>query len=229
MANLARLASDDDNPAFMGARNPDDLCHVRFYNWPLKNNFMSEKEGRPVFDSVVFVEIHTPGNQLNIIQRPKYKNDENRFPRQWQFFTNSNSSDPAKQGTPLAQWPFLDVAKVEMLRAMKFFTVEQIAFSSDEQISHLGMLAGMAPTSFRDKAKAYLTVAKDSNAVAKAAEEVKARDEKIAELEAKLNALADRVASPEEAPKPSKKKYVMTEEHKAKMKAAREAAKAKHA
>lgn len=234
MANLSALASDENNTEFQGARDPDSLLHVRFYEKAIKNNFATEKEGRPIFDSIIFVEIHTPGNQLNIIDRPKFQQDEFRFPKQWQFYKNTHSEDPAKQGTPLNQWPILDVAKAEMLKAMKFFTVEQIAFSSDDQINGIGMLAGMNPLAFRDKAKAYLEVAHDSNAVSKAKDELKARDDKIAELEAKLNTLVDKLT---QAPvpivepvisndHPIKKKYIMTQEHKEKIKAAREAKRA---
>src|ERR1035437_7478036 len=141
MANLAMLASDDNNPEFAGARNPDSLLHVRFYERALPNNFRSVEEGRPIYDNITFIEIHTPGNQLNIIDRPKRQEDELRFRPQWQFFKDAHSDDPAKQGTPLSQWPLVDIAKAEMLKALKFFTVEQVAFASDEQIAHIGMLA----------------------------------------------------------------------------------------
>lgn len=188
MANLAMLATDDNNPEFVGARNPDSLLHVRFYERALANNFQSEKQGRPIFDTVVFIEIHTPGNQLNIIDRPKIKQDEFRFLQQWQHYVATHSDDPAKQGTPLSQWPLLDVAKVEMLRAMKFFTVEQIAYASDEQINHLGMLAGMSPLSFRDRAKAYLEVARDASVVS-------AREAELKDANAKLEAQAVEMAA----------------------------------
>jgi len=236
MANLSRLATDDDNPEFVGAMNPDDLLHVRFYERALPNNFMTLKEGRPIFDTLIFCEIHTPGNNLNIIDRPKCGRDEMRFPRQWLHYKNTHSEDPSKQGTPLSVWPLLDISKVEMLKAMKFFTVEQIAFASDEQIGHIGMLAGMAPMSFRNKAKSYLEVARDSNIVNKREEELKATQIKLAEVEsrhavemaemnAKLNAVLDKLTNPP-ASTPieiARKKYVMTTEHKAKLKAARDA------
>lgn len=231
MANLALLASDEGNPEFMGARNPDSLLHVRFYERALQNNFRTEQEGRPIFDTIVFLEIHTPGNQLNVIDRPKRAEDEHRFRAQWQFFKDTHSDDPAKQGTPLSQWPLIDVAKAEMLKAQKFFSVEQIAFASDEQIKHLGMMAGMDPYAFRDRAKAYLAVARDSTIVTKQADALKASEDKIAAMEtahkeemdalnAKLNAVLDKLSA---SPSPEKKqKRTMTAEHKAALKAGRE-------
>jgi hypothetical protein len=224
MANLSMLATDENNADFVGARNPDDLLYVRFHEVPLQNNFQTEKQGRPIFDTIIFTEITTPGNQLNIIDRPKNSQDEFRFPRQWAHYKNTHSEDPAKQGTPLSQWPMLDVAKIEMLRAMKFYTVEAVAYASDEQIMHLGMLAGMAPLTFRDRAKAYLEVARDANAVSKKDEELKETKAKLAELEAKMNALLEAKVAPVEKPKRQ-----MSEEHKAALKAGREAAKLRKA
>jgi len=233
MANLSVLASDENNTDFMGARDPDSLLHVRFYERAIPNNFMTEQEGRPIFDPMVFIEIHTPGNQLNIIDRPKMKNDEFRFSKQWNFYQQTHSNDPAKQGTPLSQWPLIDIAKAEMLKAQKFFTVEQIAFSSDEQINHIGMLAGMNPLAFRDKAKAYLEVARDSSAVSKQAEALKASEARLAEIEAKhqaemqemnakLNALLEKITAPAVVLTEAKPKRTMSPEHKAKLKAGRE-------
>ena len=252
MANLSTLASDANNPEFVGAMNPDSLLHVRFYERALPNRYQTQLQQRPIYDNVVFIEIHTPGNQLNIIERPKINSDERRFPLQWAHFKNVHSDDPAKQGTPLAQWPLLDVAKAEMLKAMKFFTVEQIAYASDEQIGHIGMLAGMSPLAFRDKAKAYLEAARGAATISQKDEELKKAKEELETMKAQIAELmAAKTEAQAPAPQPvppvapppvappkdeferakekHRKKYVMTEEHKAKLKAAREAAqKAKH-
>jgi uncharacterized protein YhbP (UPF0306 family) len=72
----------------------------------------------------------------------------------------------------------------ETLRAMKFYTVESVAFASDDQISKIGLSAGMAPMVFRDRAKAFLTVAKDATAMAKKEEETAELKKRLAELEA---------------------------------------------
>jgi hypothetical protein len=69
----------------------------------------------------------------------------------------------------------------------------------------------MAPTSFRDRAKAYLEVAKDANAVSKRDEELKALKAAAAEAEArhraeldevngKLNAVLERLSQPAAKP-----------------------------
>jgi hypothetical protein len=241
MANLMQLATDDNNPDFVGARNPDDVLFVRFYVRPLQNNFQTEAQGRPIFDDIIFIEIQTPGNQLNIIDRPKMGNDERRFPKQWAYFQNTHSNDAGKQGTPFSAWPLMTPSQVEMLKAHKFHMIEQVAFGSDAAIANLGMSMGMAPYAFRERCKSYLDVAKDTNALVKKEEALKASEAKVADLEAKhkeeinalntkLNAIIERMAQPQVAAqkeeKPARKKYVMTPEHKAKMKQAREARKA---
>mgnify|MGYP003393710172 FL=1 len=232
------VASDENNPEFMGARNPDDLLWIRFYDRACPNEWKSNEQDRPVFDNIVYIEIHTPGNQLNIIDRAALKADKFRFPKQWAFYEQTHSGDPAKQGTPLSQWPLLTIADVEMLRAQKFFSVEQIAFASDEQVGKIGMFAGTNGMGLRIKAKNFLTVAKDNSAFNKQAEELKARDDKITAMEAKqaesetkhteeMKAMQEKMdAILSKLSEPAKPKYVMTAEHKAKLKAAREAKKA---
>ena len=56
------LASDDNNPEFMGARDPDSVLSVTFYMKAVKNNFESAKQNRPIFDDRLFVRIVPPGD-----------------------------------------------------------------------------------------------------------------------------------------------------------------------
>jgi hypothetical protein len=148
------LASDDANQQFVGARNPDDILHVTFYVKVMKNNFASEQEGRPIFQNEQWVRIMIPGNNLSIIDTPVSDRHKHRFPRQWQQFTNSQEVSPVS-GTPVTEWPAVERSRAEELKAMKFFTVEQIAECSDQQIQALGMDAH----TLRQKAKAFLAKA----------------------------------------------------------------------
>lgn len=169
---MALLASDMNNPEFAGASNPDAALAVKFHVKPVKNNIRSESEGRPIFEDVIFCEICTPGNALNIIDVPAREDHKQRFPLHWAHFKNTQGGDAREIGTPLSQWPLLSVSQVEELRALKFFTVESIANASDQQIGNIGMAGGMAPVSFRQRAKNFLMAAKDESALAKQAEEV---------------------------------------------------------
>ncbi len=185
--------NNPENPEYNGARNPDDALYVRFYERPRHNAFRSEEEQRPIYDMVIYIEINTPGNPLNVIDTPARPEHERRFPRQWAWFKNNNSDSTDKNGTPLSAWPALTAASVEELKHLKFFTIEQIAMASDDQIQRIGMHAGMQPHIFRQRANSFLQLAKDAAVNAKQASEIEAlkakdaaRDREMAELRALL-------------------------------------------
>ena len=180
------LASDMQNPEFLGATNPDALLHVIFYTKAVHQPFESEKQGAPIFKDEVFVKIHTPGNQLNIIDRIVVEDDKRRFPLHWARFKEMNGDSEVVVGTPVAEWPMLTRAQGEALRAMKFFSVEQIAGASDEAITKIGMSVGMSALAFREKAKNFLKAAKGAAEVERQSEELAKRDKVIAEMQAQL-------------------------------------------
>ncbi len=176
------LETDVANPNFQGARNPDDLLWVQFTTKPIQNNFLTVAQNRPIFEDQTWIEIRVPGNQLLTIERPIEQSDQFRFPRQWAYFKQTNGADGQNVGTPLTQWPLLRPSQIEELKALRFYTVEQVAFASDEQLQRMGMGPGMAPSAFRERAKMYLESANDSAFAVKQAEEIKARDKKIEDL-----------------------------------------------
>lgn len=181
------LASDDANTQFLGARNPDSALHVRFYSRPVQNHFKTRKEGTPIFEDIIYVEIHTPGNQLNVIDVPAREDHKRRFPMQWAHFQNTHGKDATVVGTPLSQWPLLTAGTAETIKGLGFHTVQQVAFASDEQIQKIGMYAGMSPLVFRDRAKRFLEAAHGEASANKHAEEMEAMKKQIAELTALLH------------------------------------------
>jgi len=152
------LASDANNPNFVGAHNPDSALVVKFYSKAVYQPFESNKQGRPIYIDVDYIQIFTPGSQLNIIDTPVTIEHESRFRRQWEDY-KAGKGDGSHTGTPLNQWPFLSQAQAEELRGVKFYTVEQIANASDGQLQSMGMVAGMNPLSIRERAKAFLGAA----------------------------------------------------------------------
>lgn len=197
---MARLASDDDNPDFAGASNPDDRLYVRFFRQAIQNDFRSQVEQRPVFDDVDMVEIIPPGDQLLKIVTPVREDHKRRFPRHWAYFQNTQGAEALQNGTPITQWPLLGPAQVAQLHALKFMTVESIAEASDMQLQKMGTAGGIAATALRDKAVRYLTVARDTSAVDHAKEELEAikraqaekdaeHERKMAEMQQKIDAL----------------------------------------
>lgn len=187
---MALLASDDANRDFQGARDPDSVLHVTFYQKPLIQELASEKEGRPIYKEYDFVRIMTPGNQLSVIDTIAKQKDKDRFPRQWAAYKNSLGEDKQVIGTPVAEWPVVGRARAEELRAMKFFTVEQIANCSDAQIQALGMDA----TTLRQKARAFLLAAQGTaQPQAEAAELVKTKAQ-LESLNAEVTKMREEMA-----------------------------------
>jgi ribosomal protein L29 len=179
------LASDDNNPAFVGATDPDARLHVIFFKKPIQNAFKTEKEGRPIFEDAVMVKIMVPGDTLSIIETPVRDEHKRRFPKHWAYFESTQGADNLQQGTPLSQWPILQPSQVEELKALKFYTVENIANAGDDHLSRIGMAGGMGHFALREKAIRYLTVAKDVATVDHAKQELEAFKAQAAEKEAK--------------------------------------------
>ena len=201
--------------------NANSRLAVLFHKKAVQNQVKSELEGRPIFDDVIFIRKMVPGDSLNVIDRPIYEQDKNEFPMQWAHFMNKHGDDQMMSGTPLIEWPLVTTAQAEELRAMKFYTVEQVAEASDAAIMKMGMSAGMSPYSFRDKAKAFLAKAKGDSEAYKREEElaklkaendqIKADNEaKLAKQQAQIDALMAMIA--EKKPKGRKPKEEVVEE-----------------
>lgn len=188
------LASDVNNPAFAGAINPDSILSVWFLSKPIQNNFRTVKEGRPIFEDVIYIHIEAPGDRASIIERPIYDQDKERFPLQWAAWQNKHGEDAREMGTPLSAWPILTAAQAEELKAIKFRTVESIAGASDAALQKIGMVAGMAPHAFRQRAQNFLAVAQDSAFAEKKDAELKAAQEREGKMAAEMQALKEQVA-----------------------------------
>lgn len=167
---------------------------VRFYSKEVQNDFLTNKEGRPISFMADFVRIEIPGNQTSIIDTFVNNSHKTRFPQQWAIYLNEkadgNNNPDNVQGTLLRDWPILNSAQATELKHFKFYTVEQVASASDQQIMAIGMTAGMSPLALRDKAQAFLENAKDSSFAQKQAEELKLRDQQIADLTAQMERMA---------------------------------------
>lgn len=177
------LASDVNNPEFVGASNPDSALIVTF-RWDKKlNEFRSKEEGRPIYDWMDWIRIEIPGNNLCNVDRPVYAADKLRFPIQWARYEQVKSGGPTiTAGTPLEQWPMVSREIAEALRYFKFYTVENIAEASDGALQGIGMAGGMAPLALRDRAQAWLRAAKGQADATKLAEENAEKDKQIEEL-----------------------------------------------
>jgi hypothetical protein len=143
---------------------------VQFYSRPMKNEFESEKAGRAIHYDADFVRIFVPGDATTVIDVPVREEHKKRFPHHWAHYQNKHGGDTREIGTPLSEWSRLSPATVEDLRALKFYTVENIAGASDANLQKIGMAGGMSCYALRDHAIRFLNLAK-GDSVAQAAED----------------------------------------------------------
>ena len=197
------IASDAANPQFVGAHNPDSALVVKFYSQAVQQPFLTVKEGRPIFHDVDYIMIFTPGDQLNIIDTIARPDHKNRFAQQWAAYQAGKAGDQQLVGTPVTAWPFLTASQAEEFKALKFFTVEQIANSSDLQLQRIGMTGGMNAHVIRDRAKAYLSAAAGTAPIEAQAQENAELKERLAAMEKQVQAMLAAGVQPvaEEAPK----------------------------
>ena len=175
--------------------SPDSRLNVKFYQRAIQNEFKSNNEGRPIMEMRDFILIEVPGNQTLTIDTFAADEDKKRFPIEWARYQNEKT-DGDIEGTLLSDWPVLNSAVAAELKHFKFYTVEQISGASDAQLNTIGMAAGMSPFALRDKAKAFLSSAKDTALVQQQADELSKRDEIIARMEAQIAELASQANKP---------------------------------
>lgn len=150
-------------------QGPDGTA-LRFFERPTKNNFQSEKNGRPIFDTSLLVEVMVPGSREStpefevertyceeagkdasgnrLIERsPKYM----QYAAQIESYKAQNGVGLAS-GTPISQWPNVDAGTAATLKAAGIQTVEMLAAVQDTHLPNLG-IGGRV---LRDQAAAYL-------------------------------------------------------------------------
>ena len=180
--------------------NPDSRLNVKFYQKAISNEFKSALEGRPIMEMADFIIIEVPGNSNLVIDTFAADEHKKRFPIQWARYQNEKT-DGDIEGTLLHDWPILNAAVAAELKHFKFYTVEQVSQASDAQLNTLGMAAGMSPLALRDKAKAFLSSAKDTALVQQQADELRKRDDELSAVKAQLAELANKMNQTKATPK----------------------------
>lgn len=177
----------------MASHGDDKGLYVEFENRAVQIPFLSEREGRPIFEEQAFITIHFPGDKTKRVERPvKMKGDDagpsdpERFPRQWQAFKNQEAQSAT--GTPITEWPPLTKSQAMELKALNILTVEGLAAMPDTACSWLGS------RELRDKAKTWLESVNDHSAEARLQLELKQRDATISAMQVQLDDLAARLS-----------------------------------
>jgi hypothetical protein len=182
----------------------DDNTALRFFTQPVKNNFQSEQHGRAIFDTGLFVEVITPGStesmpqfqiELQLCQEAGGGVKTNhtyyeRFKAQIEAYKSKNGKYRL-DGTPLSQWPNIDVGTVATLNAANIQTVDQLANVSDGNLGSLGV----GGRTLREQARQFLQSRQFGVPSAQVGADIARKDERIAELEAENAMLKARVAA----------------------------------
>lgn len=169
-------------------QDADSRLAVKFYKRAMKLEQESAEAGRPIFKDFDFVRIMIPGDNLTEIDTYAQESHKQRFPRQWLQYQTTQESSSQIIGTPVTEWPLITQSQAEELKGIKFHTVESIASASDQQLQRIGMIAGMSPHAFRDKAKVFLNLATESAEASKREEELAQLREENAKIKAETEA-----------------------------------------
>ena len=158
----------------------DDKLHVRFFMRPRIDVEASNKENRPIYKDVAFIEIMVPGDKNNIVLAEVWDQHLRRFPKHWAQFQAGLKDQVV--GTPLKVAPFLTEAHVEELAYFKIRTVEQLANLSDTNMTFMGA------RELQQQAKKYLDKTGSNEELMKRIEALEAENKRLAR------------ATPDEAP-----------------------------
>jgi hypothetical protein len=108
----------------------DKSVYVKFYVKPVQDHAESDKEGRPIYHDKEYVEIRTPGNQTNIVQRPVTDMDRQRFRAAYHKFKEGDTEQLV--GTPLTEVPWITRSQVEELSYIRIRTLEHLSTVGDD-------------------------------------------------------------------------------------------------
>lgn len=166
-------------------KGPDGMI-LRFYYDSAKNEGASKYASRPIFDTVLMVDVITPGQQASTPSfelervwaeqsREALKTDAlyKRYPKYTEF---EEWVDKFKRGqdvgdlggTPLKHWPRIDRGLAATLAALNIHSVEQLAGISDGNLQNIGH----GGRELREQAKAFLEQAQATAPVSQLTDQV---------------------------------------------------------
>lgn len=123
-------SADFDVNDFSSREAADKSVYVKFYVRPVLDDAASDEAGRPIYKDKDYIEIRTPGNQTNIIQRPVTDMDKRRFAQAYREFKSGEVEQT--NGTPLIEAPWITRSQVEELSYLRIRSLEQLANVNDD-------------------------------------------------------------------------------------------------
>lgn len=139
----AMLASDLNNPHFVGPVNPDSLLAIEFYWHEPEDVHKSEAAGKVVrLPRMPYVRIAAAGDHTSEMCSPVLESHKRRWPDKWLYFQIQNNLVEGATEIPgwkIEEWTHLNPEQVRELKFMRFSVVEQVANASDAQCQKMGM------------------------------------------------------------------------------------------
>lgn len=163
----------------------DKKLFVVFYRDAIQNHSKTVEAGRPIFDDVHMIRIHTPGSRDTLVSVADYGYQQ-RFARQWAQY--EKGIEQTTSGTPLSAVPWLTGAQVAELLAVNIKSVEQLAGMADNVASKF-----MNHHELKRQAANFLEAAKGAAPMLKMQEELRSRDETISQMQETLKALQTQI------------------------------------
>lgn len=160
----------------------DNKLYIEFFRKPVLQPGKSREAGRAVYEEVDYIRIHVPGDKSSVIERPASEQDIFRFKDRYERW--KAGQEEAVSGTPLSALPGMTPSKVEEYKFFKLVTVEQLAEAND----NLGAKF-MSFQQDKQRAKAFLEVAKNNAPIERMNQELAKRDAELEELRAMVTTL----------------------------------------
>src|SRR5882672_146746 len=166
-----------DHNVFKQDQAGDEKLAIRFFRKAKQDSESSIRENRPVFMEIDYIQIVVPGDRTSTIVRPVTDSDIGRFGKQYEHWKKTNQEEMLN-GTPLDAWGILNLAQIEEFRYIGVRTIEHMANLRDDICQKI-----MGATQLKQKATAFLEMAKADAPLKKVQEELDKRDTTIASLE----------------------------------------------
>jgi len=120
---------------------------VSFYDRQMYQKRESEEQNRPVYKSVLFVEIKSAGKS-SIVDRKKKPTDEIEYPTAWARYVAR--TDKQADGMPIEEWQKISRTQAAELKHLNIHTIELLAEVTDANVSNLGPMGQSLRKSARD-------------------------------------------------------------------------------
>jgi hypothetical protein len=176
---------EGDQHEFTRPRAGDEKLAVRFFTKAAQDGEQSALQGRPIFKEVDYIQIVVPGDRTSTVVRPVSEQDKGRFLQQYEHWKKTKEEEML-MGTPLEAWGIMTVAQIEEYRYFGIRTIDQMATLRDDVCQKI-----MGAVQLKQRAVAFLEVAKSEAPMKTVQAELVKRDEQIATLTKAVEAQAE--------------------------------------